>query len=222
MKMIDWLINNLYFTFGNLVFKQTIGIPMGTDCAPYLANLMLHQLEFNYMISIMNKDFTAVQKFKNIYRYIDDISILNDDGYFKDHYKDIYGKDLELKLVNKDPKEANILDLTISITDNKFSVNLYDKRADYDFTITNFPHKTSNLSINLFHNVIVSQTKRYCKICTNGDQLLANLKILINKLRLRSYPNRILKEAIPPIVKKASLDLHVRNLSTLQLWQAIA
>src|SRR5689334_9631605 len=41
-KLIDWLIDNTYVTIGDKMFKQIIGIPMGTDCAPYLANLFLN------------------------------------------------------------------------------------------------------------------------------------------------------------------------------------
>ena len=30
--MIEWLIDNTYITIGNQVLRQTLGIPMGTDC----------------------------------------------------------------------------------------------------------------------------------------------------------------------------------------------
>ena len=33
--MIEWLIDNTHVTVGNQVLRQTIGIPMGTDCAPF-------------------------------------------------------------------------------------------------------------------------------------------------------------------------------------------
>ena len=41
IEYIRFLINNIYIKVGNRVFKQTIGIPMGTNCAPFLANLFL-------------------------------------------------------------------------------------------------------------------------------------------------------------------------------------
>ena len=40
---------NIYVKVGNRVFKQTIGIPMGTDCAPLLANLFLFFYEYKYV-----------------------------------------------------------------------------------------------------------------------------------------------------------------------------
>ena len=37
---IRWLIDNIYVVCGKSLFKQKIGIPMGTDCAPFLANII--------------------------------------------------------------------------------------------------------------------------------------------------------------------------------------
>ena len=39
--MLDFLIDNIFVTFGGRVFRQTVGIPMGTNCAPHLADLFL-------------------------------------------------------------------------------------------------------------------------------------------------------------------------------------
>ena len=47
--MINWLIDNTFVTIGYSVFQQVIGIPMGTDCAPYLANLFLFAYEFEFL-----------------------------------------------------------------------------------------------------------------------------------------------------------------------------
>ena len=37
---------------GNRVYRQCVGIPMGTDCAPLLANLFLFYYEYKYMKNI--------------------------------------------------------------------------------------------------------------------------------------------------------------------------
>ena len=41
IRLMNWLLDNIYVTFGDQLFRQVIGIPMGTDCAPFLANLFL-------------------------------------------------------------------------------------------------------------------------------------------------------------------------------------
>ena len=38
---VEYLINNIYVNIGNRIYRQCVGIPMGTDCAPLLANLFL-------------------------------------------------------------------------------------------------------------------------------------------------------------------------------------
>ena len=39
VEQIKFLVDNIYIQVGDRIFRQTIGIPMGTDCAPLLANL---------------------------------------------------------------------------------------------------------------------------------------------------------------------------------------
>ena len=42
--MVEFWIDNIYveFHFGGRVYQQTVGIPMGTNCAPLLADLFLY------------------------------------------------------------------------------------------------------------------------------------------------------------------------------------
>ena len=44
IDMINYLVDNIYVSVGNKIFRQRIGIPMGTDCAPLLTNLYLSGL----------------------------------------------------------------------------------------------------------------------------------------------------------------------------------
>ena len=39
---LKFVIKNAYFRVGNLVFRQVIDIPMGSDPAPFFANLFLY------------------------------------------------------------------------------------------------------------------------------------------------------------------------------------
>ena len=51
-KMIEFLIDNIYVQFGGRLFHQMIGIPMGTHCAPLLADLFLYPYENEFLDSI--------------------------------------------------------------------------------------------------------------------------------------------------------------------------
>ena len=50
--MIDFLIDNIYVKVGNHLFWQCICIPMGTNCAPLMANLFLYSYEVEFLRSM--------------------------------------------------------------------------------------------------------------------------------------------------------------------------
>jgi hypothetical protein len=35
--MLEFLIDSIFFSFGGILFQQIVGIPMGTNCSPLLA-----------------------------------------------------------------------------------------------------------------------------------------------------------------------------------------
>ena len=51
-QMIGFLTDNIYIKIGNHLFWQCIGIPMGTNCAPLLANLFLYSYEVEFLKSV--------------------------------------------------------------------------------------------------------------------------------------------------------------------------
>ena len=45
ISMLEFLINNIFAMFGGRVFQQTVGKPMSTSCAPFLADCFLYSYE---------------------------------------------------------------------------------------------------------------------------------------------------------------------------------
>ena len=39
IKMIEFLVDNIFVVFAGKVFQQIVGIPMGTNCAPLLTDI---------------------------------------------------------------------------------------------------------------------------------------------------------------------------------------
>ncbi len=75
---------------------------MGTDCAPYLANLFLFAYEFDFLNSTLKqKDFTTLHKFKKCHRYIDDLLAVNNDGTLEEYKARIYPQELTLSSEDK-------------------------------------------------------------------------------------------------------------------------
>ena len=54
-KMIEFLVDNIYVRFGGQLFRQMVGIPMGTNCAPLLADLFLYSYENEFWINSLRK-----------------------------------------------------------------------------------------------------------------------------------------------------------------------
>ena len=76
--MLEFLIDNIYVEFGGQVFQQTIGIPMGTNCAPLLADLFLYWYEAKFIQGLLQKkEKKLAQSFNYSFRYKDDVLSLN-------------------------------------------------------------------------------------------------------------------------------------------------
>ena len=69
IKMINFLIGNVYVTCGHSLFRQVIGIPMCTDCAPFLANLFLYSYEHEWMMEKRKRSQTrpSIQLFHSLH-----------------------------------------------------------------------------------------------------------------------------------------------------------
>ena len=78
---LSYLLNNIYIRFGTKLYWQIVGIPMGTKCAPLVADLFLYCYERDYMDS-RNHDNQAdvIEAFNSTSRYLDDL--LNIDNLY--------------------------------------------------------------------------------------------------------------------------------------------
>ena len=110
--MVNFLIDNVYVTCGDSISRQRIGIPMGTDCAPYLANLFLFYYEHKWMMKTKETNPQLARRFNKSVRYIDDLLTINNDGLMNKYMSDIYPKELELKHENsQNDQHTTYLDL---------------------------------------------------------------------------------------------------------------
>ena len=91
---IKYLLENCYFTIGNTIFRQIIGIPMGTDPAPFMTDLYLYKYESGYLKRLKKVNLRKARKFGNVFRFIDDLDAMNDGGEFSNCFKEIYPKEL--------------------------------------------------------------------------------------------------------------------------------
>ena len=51
-EALIYLLDNIYIRFGTKLYRQIVGIPMGTNCAPLVADLFLFCYERDFMTSL--------------------------------------------------------------------------------------------------------------------------------------------------------------------------
>ena len=139
-KMTEFLVDNIYVMLGGQLFRQMVGIPMGTNCAPLLADLFLYSYENEFLDKLIKKGKRKLsRKFNLSYRYIDDL-ISFKKKRFKKFISDIYPKELTISETIKSTSFASYLDLLfIQDKSNNITTKLYDKRDAFGFNIVNFP-----------------------------------------------------------------------------------
>ena len=133
-------------SFAGKVFQQIVGIPMGTNCAPLLADMFLYSYEAEFIQSLLSAGKKRLaSQFNFTYRYIDDVLSINNPD-FENYLGQMYPPELEIKDTTESNTSASYLDLLLSIgRDGHLRTSLYDKRDDFNFHITNFPFLSSNI-----------------------------------------------------------------------------
>ena len=92
---LHYLLDNIFIRFGSKLYRQTVGIPIGTNCAPLVADLFLFCYERDFILSLSDNDQTdIIEAFNSISRYLDDLLIINN-PYFEQLVGQIYPTELQ-------------------------------------------------------------------------------------------------------------------------------
>ena len=180
-KMIELLIDNIFVQFGGCLFCQVIGITMGTNYAPLLADLFLYSYENTFLDNLIRSGHRGLARSFNLcYRYTDDLIVFSNKKVL-DCLKEIYPFQLTVEQANKSDHLADYLDLTFIIdSGGKLSTRLCDKWDDFDFHIVNFPFLSSNIPSGPSYGVYMSQLIRYSRCCSHYNDFRHHHKCLVD------------------------------------------
>ena len=102
---LTFLLDNIFIRFGTKLYRQVVGIPMGTNCAPLGADLFLFCYERDFMMSLSDdKQDDVIDAFNTTSRYLDDILNINN-VYFDNMVSQIYPSELQLNIANASDTE---------------------------------------------------------------------------------------------------------------------
>ena len=188
ISMLEFLIDNIFVSFGGTLFQQVVGIPMGTNYAPLLADLFLYSYESEFLQKLVkDKKIHEARAFNFTYRYIDDVLSINN-SRFAEFLPLIYPPELEVKETTDTASSASFLDLYLEFDDSgQLSTKIYDKRDDFNFKIINFPNMCSNIPASPAYGVYISQLIRYARASSNYSDFLKRHLHLRNRLLDQGY-----------------------------------
>ena len=184
---LTFLLDNIFIRFGTKLYRQVVGIPMGTNCAPLVADLFLFCYERDFMMSLSDdKQADFIDAFNTTSRYLDDILNINN-VYFENMVSQIYPSELQLNKANASDTEAAFLDLHLSISNDIVSTKIYDKRDDFDFEIVNFPFLDGDVPRSTSYGVYISQLIRFARASRYVTDFNTRNKLLTQKLLKQGY-----------------------------------
>ena len=126
-----------------------VGIPMGTNCAPLLADLFLYSYENEFLDKLIKESKRKLAK-SSIYHTVIlmtlSLSIIKD---LRSSF-DIYPKELTISETTESTSIASCLDLLfIRDKSNNVMTKLDDKRDAFGFHFVNFPFMCVCFSVHL-------------------------------------------------------------------------
>jgi len=217
---VSHLIENCYFTVGNTIMKQEIGIPMGIDPAPFWANLFLYTYEEEYISNTIHVDPVKARHFHSTNRFIDDLCAINDGGVFGRVFKDIYPEELELKLEHSG-LHASFLNLDITIVDGIFVYKLYDKRDNFPFHIVRMPHMSSNIPQSIFYSALVGEFLRIARSTLHIHDFIPKTKDLIERMKKQGAQTRVSQRFLRKVILNHPENFNQFSVSPEELVQSL-
>lgn len=202
MDLVRFLVENTFLVNGQQLRRQVVGIPMGTNCAPALANLYLYSYECEFIDRIVDSYGADYAKsFHESYRLIDDtLSVHN--PYWREWVSKpaeeggIYPRALTLNDTTISDTCVHFLGMEISEPhrpDGKLVVDVFDKRREFPFDVRRYPHMCSLIPRSIPYGVFTGQLHRFSRICSEPSSFVRNALFVARTLRQQGCSKRVLR-----------------------------
>ena len=199
---LTFLLDIIYIRLGSKLYRPIVGIPMGINCAPLVADLFLFSYERDFMLSLSDDNQSEViEAFNSTSRYLDDLLNI-DNAFFDSMVNHIYPSELQLNKVNVSDTEVSFLVFYISIWDGFVEAKIFDKRDDFDFDIVNLPFLHCDVPRSTSYGVYISQLIRFTRVSSHVDDFNTRKKVLTAKLLRQGYRYHKIRKAFSKFYRR--------------------
>ena len=189
--LLEHILKKNYFEFNNEYYLQISGTAMGTRCAPNYAIIFMAELEEQFLARITLKP--RIWK-----RFIDDIFIIWNHGEtaLQDLLQQLNTFHPTIKFTEEHSEFGiSFLDTFTYINGSKLKTRVYHKPTDNK----QYLHYSSCHPLQQKNAIPYSLLVRAKRICTEESHFISEVRMIINKLRERKYPEYILERAVNKI-----------------------
>ena len=219
-EALTFLLDNIYIRFCSKLYRQIVGIHMGTNCAHLVVDLFCSERDFMLSLSGDNQS-GVIEAFNSTSRYLDDLLNI-DNNFFDSMVNRIYPSELQLNKANVSDAEASFLDLHLSISDGFVKTKIDDKQDDFDFDIVNFPCLDGDVPASASYGVYISQLIRFARVSSHVDDFYIRNKVLTAKLLRQGYRYHKLRKAFSKLYRRhfdvVSKYKAIQNLNFMATW----
>ena len=231
MELIQFLVYNTYIVNGDDIRKQVIGIPMGTNCAPLLANLYLYSYESAFIDRLeASVSVAAARSFHMSFRLIDDLLSVDNPllhAYInvpapeskEDGVGGIYPAQLTLNNTSL-PDCVHFLGMELRYRGNSLELDIFDKKNEFPFQVIRYPHLDSVIPTSIPYGVFTGLLYRRYRICNRKpiflDRSVELATVLMNKRCSKRRLCRLFRKFLcqrAPLRWKCSVDSLLRQFS---------
>ena len=199
IEAISSLVDNTYVKFAGRLWHQIVGIPMGTNCAGFLANLYCFTYELDYLVRVVDdNNFEMARELLRTKRYIDDLVTLDCNLLPRHLYlpDGIYPREILSLVAAAQGETVPYMDLLIRQNRRRGLItSIYDKRLEAKYANINvirYPDTQSVMATKAKYGIVTSQLYRFLRRCTLATDFVYNISLVLHRLLNKGYHTKLL------------------------------
>jgi hypothetical protein len=211
-SLLDFVVDNVYLQNGTVLRRQVIGIPMGSNCSPELANLYCYVPERAHVQHLQASNAPGLRH-RFTFRFIDDILT------FDDNLPSATDYGLEFVETTEKDGQVNFLGMKLGWSNGQWRMGIADKQQKLSFPVIRYPSSRSNIPVHQPGGVMIGQLVRYSIFCNYSESFQTAVSSLTQRLFIRGHSPKLLKSNWAKFLAK-HWDSQLGHLPSLRRWFA--